>query len=109
MALPDISNLTTAELLELFQKVDVAYNAKAAQDAADNAVRRANIQSAITALETVLGPAGSGKNTNNIRGILAYTDTEMAANAGIAFRRAFQGLEQLAVTMLDVAHVLARS
>lgn len=108
MALPDISTLTDEELMQLFQAANNLYQQRQAEQAADDETRRQQIYAAIADLDTLLGPVGAPKGTGNIRGILQYTDAEMAANAGIAFRRTFQGLERLALTMLDVAHVVSK-
>lgn len=109
MALPDISNLTAKELLELLNAADNLYRVKEQEELDARTARRESVGEAIAHIEAILGPEGSTKNTNTIRGVLGYTDAEMAANAGIAFRRSFQGLEQIAMTLLDVAHIIARS
>lgn len=107
MAVPDISKLTLEELRQLQQLTALAANqAQADRDDVDTA-KRAKIGEAITSLQTLLGPEGGSPNTNNINGVLAFTDAQMAANAGIAFRLAFTGLKELTKTVLDIAYVAA--
>lgn len=108
MALPDISNLTSDELLALFQAANAAYHAKEAEAAADAETRRAQIYAAIASLEALLGQHDGTPGTDSIRDVLQYDDATMAANAGLAFRLAFTGLEQLTATLLNIAHVVAR-
>lgn len=107
MAIPDISNLTIEELLELQQLAALAaIQAQADRDETD-ATLRARIGDAITNLQSLLGPEGSTPNTNSINGVLAFTDAQMAANAGLAFRTTFLGLKALTKTVLDIAYVAA--
>ena len=106
MPLPDISELTLEELTELIRIASLRYEQTKADRAEDIEARKVSIEQAIVDLQTLLGPVGSGPGTETIRGILQFTDAQMVENAGLAFRRIFQGLEILTDTTLDVAMVV---
>jgi hypothetical protein len=106
MALPDISNLSLTELEELIQLASLRYHSAEADHAAADLANKVKITSAIASLTALLGPEGTPANTNNINGVLAFTDAQMAANAGLAFRLAFTGLKELTKTTLDLAKVV---
>lgn len=107
MALPDISNLSAAELSELSQQVAVLHKQTEAAEESLRTLRREQIQESIVSLENLLGVQGGPANLTSIRGVLQFTDAQMAANSGLAFRLAFQGLEILTKTTLDIARVTA--
>jgi len=107
MALPDISNLTLEELRQLQQLAALAaIQSEADRDEMDVATR-VKIGTAIASLQALLGPEGAAPATNSINGVLAFTDAQMAANAGLAFRLAFTGLKELTKTVLDIAYIAA--
>lgn len=108
MPIPDISSLTTAELAELSRLVALRHAETLADDRTLDEQRRAAIGEAIATLTTLLGPENATANLNNIRGVLQFTNEQMAANSGIAFRLIFQGMQILTETTLEVAKVLAR-
>lgn len=119
MPIPDISDLTAAELRELIEASSAAfYAAEAAQKAADEA-RREAIGNAVASLETLLGPEGAAPGVNSIRAVRAHDaadiaageprGTTMAANATTALSLLYEGLEMLTTTTRDVAKVIARN
>lgn len=107
MALPDITNLSLDELSELIQTAALARQQAEADLVQDRETRKTSISNAIADLQALLGPVGSTPNLTSIRGVLGYTDAQMAANSGLAFRLAFQGMEKLTKTVLDLANVVA--
>lgn len=102
----DISTLTTDELQALITAASERLHALAVEHAQDVETRKGDISGAITALEALLGPEGAQPGTNSIREVLAYDDTTIEANAGLAFRLILQGMESLTSTVLDVARVV---
>lgn len=107
MAIPDISNLTATELSLLSQQVAVLHKQTEAAEETLRETRRQQIQAAIASLDALLGPVGGPATLTSIRGVQAFTDAQMAANAGLAFRLVFQGMEILTKTTLDLAKVTA--
>jgi len=107
MAVPDISKLTLEELRQLQQLTALATAQASADRESVDVAKRAKIGQAIASLNALLGPEGAAPETNSINGVLAFTDAQMAANAGIAFRLAFTGLKELTKTVLDIAYVAA--
>lgn len=117
MALPDISNLTIAELRELTGQTTAAIYA--AEEAAKNqeANRLAQISEAIASLTALLGPVDAPAGTGSIRAVRAFDTldlaagkprgTTMAANAPLALSLQYQGLELFASTVLTIAKVVA--
>jgi hypothetical protein len=106
MALPDISGLTLEELRDLAQAASLAAIQAEADRDDDRDAAKVKISQAIASLEALLGPEGAAPSTNSINGVLAFTDAQMAANAGLAFRTTFIGLKALTKTVLDLARVV---
>lgn len=107
MALPDITTLSLSELSELIQNAALLRQQAEADAINEAQTRKEAINNAIASLTALLGPEGSTPSTTSINGVLAYTDAQMAANAGLAFRLAFTGLKELTETTLDLAKVVA--
>lgn len=106
MALPDISGLTLEELRDLAQAASLAAIQAEADRDDDRDAAKVKISEAIASLEALLGPEGAAPSTTSINGVLAFTDAQMAANAGLAFRTTFIGLKALTKTVLDLARVV---
>ena len=113
----DLSGLTAEELLALAnQSTAAAAQKKAAEELAEleeSEGRRIRISEAVSDLTALIGPENSppyipgGETGPSIRGLLAYSAEDMAANAGIALRFLYEGLEQLALTTKDIAESLS--
>lgn len=109
MALPDISNLSVDELLELVSKANTTYLQKQQEEADEDINRKLAINQAIVDLETLLGPANSPPGETSIRAVRAYGDAIIEANPGKAAVLSMLGLEILTETILDIAKVVAKS
>lgn len=108
MALPDISHLSTSELAQLSELIGIEYAQSLADRATVDEERRVYIAQAVSALEDLLGSESSPANLTSIRGVLQYSDAQMGANAGLAFRLVFLGMEELTKTTLSIAKLLAK-
>lgn len=108
MALPDISQLNSAELQELAQNVQLRYAQSLANDEATEASRKQAIGAAIVNLQNLLGDPTAPANTNSIHGVQKFTDAQIAASPVLAFRLIFQGMQQIVETQLNIAKVLAK-
>jgi len=106
MALPDISTLTLQELRDLAQAASLAAIQAEADRDEDRDAAKVKISEAIASLEALLGPEGAAPSTSSINGVLAFSNEQMAANAGLAFRTTFIGLKALTKTVLDLARVV---
>lgn len=106
MTLPDISELTISELRELVAVATAAFRAAEQAEQAEQEVRRAQISAAITTLETLLGPVDGEAGVDSIRAVRRYDEQTMGENAGLALNLAFNGLEQLTTTVLNLAYVI---
>lgn len=108
MAIPDLTNLTADELITLITNANTRYHAIQAAEEQENADLRTAIDGSIAQLETLLGPEGGPASADSIRGVLAYSDEQMVAAAGLAFRLAFTGLAEVTRITLDIARVVSR-
>ena len=75
--------------------------------AAEQNDRKTRITAAVTALDTLLGPEDGEPGEDSIRAVLRHSDEDMVSNAGLAFRLAYTGLEQLTATVRDIAATIA--
>lgn len=103
----DFDGLTLTEVQEYIHALTERYQLLAIQQQDEVETARAGVTQAISAMETLLGPEEGPPDTTSIRGVLRFSDEDMAQNAGIALRLAFLGLEQLAKATIDAAKVLA--
>lgn len=104
MALPDIATLTDDELRALLSQADALLAARARDNEATEADLRVQVGQAIAALDALIGD-GDPKGLDSLVAVQQYTDAEMGANAGLALRLAFIGMEQLARTTRDIARI----
>lgn len=105
----DLSTLTFAEAKQLLEAVSQRYQELALEQQESADTSRENVQNAIAKMEALLGASDGPPSTDSIRGVLRYSDADMAGNAGLAFRLAFIGLEELTNAVIDAAKILARS
>lgn len=108
MAIPDISNLALNELQELAKQVSLAYKAGLATQKTNIAQVAAEVDASIVSLTALLGEIDGTPDTESIRGVLQFSDADMATNAGIAFRLAFQGLEAITATTLNLSYLVSK-
>jgi hypothetical protein len=108
MALPDISNLSLTELAEVAKQVILAYKAGLATQKTNIAQVAAEVDSGIVELTALLGETDGTPDIESIRGVLQFTDQDMVDNAGLAFRLAFQGLEAVTATTLNLAYLVSK-
>ena len=112
----DVSGMSRGELQELIGTATAAYQARVAEEQADQVRRRDRIVAAITGLEALIGPEDTapydpvtGENAT-INGVLKH-DTEdhaiLAANAGLAISLILHGLRVNTATVLDIARVIS--
>lgn len=107
MPIPDLTNLTLDEVRELIGTLNNLYAQLVAEQSTERDQRRIDIGGAITALDTLLGAVDGEPGTSDIRAIRRYDVQTMGENAGLALSLAFEGLEILTSTILDIAHVIA--
>lgn len=107
MAVPDLTNLSMDELREWISALNAQFATLQQQHLQEDEQRRTAIEGAITTLTALLGPATGEAGTTNIRAVRRYDDATLGANAGLALNLAFNGLEQLTVTVLNMANVIA--
>lgn len=107
MPLPDISDLSTMELAELGRQIALQYKQSTAAKEFSDASNRAKINEAIDDLNTLLGEVGVAPNLDSIRGVMGYSDQQLAENSGLALRLVLIGMERLTQTVLDIAHVIS--
>ena len=103
----DLTDLTIDELRDLMSALNSRYAELVAEQTTEREVRRADIGGAITALGTLLGAVDGAPGTADIRAIRRYDVQTMGENAGLALSLAFEGMEIMASTILDIAHVIA--
>jgi hypothetical protein len=108
MAVPDIANLSKDELTELITTANLAYQKTLVEDKVSVAEKKIEIGEAIAELQALLGPEGASPSLNSIRGVLGFTDQQLAENSGLAFRLILLGMEQLTKTTLDLAEVISK-
>lgn len=108
MPIPDISTLTLDELRDLIGDANSRYATLEHTQQQETADLRTQIDAAIAQLDALLGPEGAPPGTDSIRAVLAYSDAEMAANAGVAFRLTFAGLAEVTRITRDIASVVSR-
>ena len=107
-----VPELSLAELQVLMQQVQDATRAalQAEQDRAQ--ARVASIETAVTRLDTLLGPEDakpydpSGNVPATIRSVGAHDQATLAQNSGLALDLILAGMEELALTVRDMATVL---
>ncbi|MEZ5110930.1 MAG: hypothetical protein R2732_05445 [Microbacteriaceae bacterium] len=107
MSVPDLTTLTLDELREWITALNDRYVQLTAEQSTDREQRRAQISEAITDLGGLLGPTEGPPGIGDIRAVRRYDTATMGANAGLALSLAFEGLEILTSTVLDIAHVIA--
>ena len=107
MSVPDLSTLTLDELREWITALNDRYVQLASEQADERESKRAQIGEAITDLGGLLGPTEGPPGITDIRAVRRYDTATMGANAGLALSLAFEGLEILTATVLDIAHVIA--
>ena len=107
MATKTLLNTQVAETQEWLEALSIRHQELviAQQNSATGA--RAQLAQAISTMETLLGAEEGPPDTTSIRGVLRFSDGDMAQNAGLALRLAFLGLEQLSKATIDAAKVLA--
>ena len=107
-----VPELSLAELQVLMRQVQDAYRdaLQAEQDRAQ--ARVASIEGAVTRLDTLLGPEDAnpydpnGNAPATIRSVGAHTQATLAQNSGLALDLILAGMEELALTVRDMATVL---
>ena len=107
-----VPELSLAELQVLMRQVQDVYRdaLQAEQDRAQ--ARVANIEGAVTRLDTLLGPEDanpydpSGNAPATIRSVGAHAQATLAQNSGLALDLILAGMEELALTVRDMATVL---
>lgn len=104
----DLESLSLAELAVLVDQVSDRYQQLIVQQQTEADESRYRIAQAIASMEALLGAPEGVPSTDSIRGVLRYSDADMADNAGIAFRLAFIGLEELTKAVIDAARILAK-
>lgn len=107
MSVPDLTNLTAVELREWITALNERFTQLAEQQTTELEQRRAQISEAITDLGALLGPVEGVAGIGDIRAVRRYDAETMGANAGLALSLAFEGLEILTTTILNIAHVIA--
>lgn len=107
MPVPDLSNLTLDELRDLIDAMNNRYAELIAEQSTDRENRRTDIGGAVTALESLLGLSEGEAGISDIRAIRRHDVQTMGENAGLALSLAFEGMEILTATVLDIAHVIA--
>lgn len=107
MAVPDITGLSEAEIVTLIQTANARYYQ--VQEATKTTVeqKHASAAAAISTLTALLGPVNATAGVGSIRAVRKYDGPTMATNAALALPLAFQALEILTATTLDLAHVVA--
>lgn len=104
----DISALSLDELKQLAAEVALAFETAKANKEESITARKQEVQEAISVLENLLGEEGASPNLDNIRGVLGFTDEQMAENSGLALRLVFQGMEILTKATLNLAYVISK-
>ena len=107
-----VPELSLAELQVLMQQVQDATRValQAEQDRAQ--ARVASIETAVTRLDALLGPEDakpydpSGNVPATIRSVGAHDQATLAQNSGLALDLILAGMEELALTVRDMATVL---
>lgn len=107
MQISDLDGMSLDEIQQALIVLSERHQFLASQQRDEAVVARAQLADAITSMEVLLGPAEGNANTDSIRGVLRFSDADMAQNAGLALRLAFLGLEQLAKATIDAAKVIA--
>lgn len=112
----DISNLSIEELQALAIQAQQQAQQKLTQQQLEELEevegRKERISHAEAELTALLGPEGAppyvpgGPVGPSIRGLLAYSPADLAANSGIAITMLFQGLEKLTLITRDIAVAL---
>lgn len=99
----DISALTLTEVEALISEAQQRVDQLRLAEFNEQLARTARIGSAITALETVLGPVGAEPGTDSIRAVLRYDGPTMVEHAAIALPLIVHGLEIVTSAALDMA------
>ena len=109
MAIPDISTLAPAELIQLINSANARYAAQQQAEADTEQQLRADIGQAVATLDALIGDGTTTPNLSTIVGVQLYTDAQIGANSVLAIRLLMQGLEVTARTLRDVARVAGNS
>lgn len=107
MTVPDLNELTLEELRDWISALNQRHAQLEAERRAEAVQRRESVAAAIADLEGLLGPESGEPGVGDIRAVRRYAPEVMAQNSGVALALAFEGMEQLTETVLEIAHVLA--
>lgn len=100
-------NLNEGEVNELLRQL-YARLEQIKLDALDEQTERGQrISNSISTLDTLLGTEEGEPNLDSIRGVQRFSDADIAAHPVLAVRLLLKGMEQLTVTVRDIASTLA--
>lgn len=107
MTVPDLSELTTEDLRTWIDALNNRYAQLEGQRAAQALQRKTDIANAIARMETLLGPDDAEAGTGNINAVRNFDAETLGANSGLALELVLAALEELTVTTLNIARVIA--
>lgn len=100
MTVPNIDDLTTAELAELVDRAMILQNAR-------RGTARGNLSGAAAALDRLIGPDNpTAPSMTSLTEVQLYTDAQIAANVPLAVRLSFKATEQSARILRDVLTII---
>lgn len=106
----DVSTITDpAALLDLITAASERHAQLQAEQATDDAERKARIAAADATLVALLGPDNATAGQGSIRAMLRYSDTDLQNHAGLALRLVLTGMEIQTRTMLDIVRVVGQA